>query len=126
LIRGRPPWLRKRLGQDWSTADDIWTAEWLQHHGVIVSSKIAAQAVEDAARDRRFHPVRDYLDELTRDGSARLDSWAIDFLGAEDTPLSAPYARASLSLPLLASTSRDVKLTPSSSWRDIREPSNQR
>ena len=42
------------------------------------------------AHERRFHPVRDYLDALQWDGTARLANLFPDYFGAETTP----YARA--------------------------------
>lgn len=54
--------------------------------------------VMDVAHGNGFHPVTDYLDDLVWDGRARLDSWIIDFGGAEDSP----YVRAVSSLFLLA------------------------
>ena len=46
--------------------------------------------VSDAARRNAYHPVRDYLDSLKWDGTARLDAWLITCGGAKDTP----YVRA--------------------------------
>jgi predicted P-loop ATPase len=102
VILGCPPWSAKRLEQDWTTADDILTAEWLQHTGITVSPQTAAQAVEVVARERRFHPVRDYLEQLSWDGSPRLDRWAVDHLGAEDTP----YVHAVCSRFLISAVAR--------------------
>ena len=70
VARHPPPWdaaAINHLGADWrecewTDRDDILTANWLQQQGINVSKEVAAQAVEAVARDRRFHPVRDYLD----------------------------------------------------------------
>lgn len=52
--------------------------------------KIAVQdfrrIVRAAARRNRFHPVRNYLAKLQWDGRERIDSWLIDYAGADDTP----------------------------------------
>jgi predicted P-loop ATPase len=61
-------------------------ADWLQHQDIMVPMSIAGQAVEVVARDRLFHPVREYLDSLAWDGTSRIDEWLIRYLGAEDTP----------------------------------------
>jgi len=74
----------------WSDRDDYLATEWLQRNGVRVPASIAGQAVETVAQDRLFHPVRDYLDALMWDASPRLDTWLIQYLGANDTS----YARA--------------------------------
>jgi len=78
-----PPWHRAgdRLPAPWEPADDMAAANWLQHRGCMVKPRDAAQAAELAARDKRFHPVRDFLDGLEWDGIERLDEWLHDRLG---------------------------------------------
>ena len=49
-----------------------------------------------------FIPVRDYLDGLQWDGKPRIDSWLIDYGGAEDTE----YTRAVSALMLIAAVRR--------------------
>jgi predicted P-loop ATPase len=77
-----PPWPRSRVGSEWTDNDDRLTANWLQHAGIYVSVEIAGQAVQTVARDRPFHPVREYLDSLKWDGTKRIDSWLSLYLGA--------------------------------------------
>jgi predicted P-loop ATPase len=50
----------------------------------------AAQAAQTVAKDRSFHPVRNYLESVRWDGVERLDRWLSTYLGAEDTE----YTRA--------------------------------
>ena len=40
-----------------------------------------------------FHPVRDYLNSLTWDGTERLDTIFIDYMGADDTPIIRAMSR---------------------------------
>jgi len=49
---------------------------------------IVHQAVDVVADDRRFHPVRDYLDGLVWDSVARLQTWLSCYLGAKRTSYS--------------------------------------
>jgi predicted P-loop ATPase len=59
--------------------------ELLQGCGIEKLGKdVAHQAVDLRARERSFHPVRDYLNALVWDGTSRLSSWLIDYLGAVD------------------------------------------
>jgi predicted P-loop ATPase len=99
IVDGAPPWDFKTLAwvsRAWSSHDDLLAAEWLQRAGISVNAATAAQAVEAAARDRSFHPVRDYLSNLQHDGVLRLDSWLSTCLGAEQTIYNATVGRAML------------------------------
>jgi predicted P-loop ATPase len=87
VARKPPPWVRERAGWSdtpWADRDDALVADWLQHQDIMVPMSIAGQAVEVVARDRLFHPVREYLDALTWDGTPRLEAWLLRYLGAED------------------------------------------
>jgi hypothetical protein len=70
---------------EWTDHEDRLAAEWLQRQGILVSVEVAGQAVQTAARDRPFHPVRTYLQGLHWDGVERVDRWLWAYLGAEDT-----------------------------------------
>jgi hypothetical protein len=52
-----------------------------------------------------FNPVLDYLDGLTWDGVPRLETWMIDYLGAENTP----FIRAVSRIVLIAAVRRAWK-----------------
>jgi predicted P-loop ATPase len=68
-----------------TTDDDIARLqEWLQRMGVPrIGREIVGQAVEVFARERRFHPVREWLDSLNWDGARRDDRWLFTYFGAE-------------------------------------------
>ncbi len=68
----------------WNDTCDTLTANWLQHEGINVASKIAAEAVETVARDNAFHPVCEYLNNIVWDKVPRLEKWLITYVGAED------------------------------------------
>lgn len=84
------PWEVNVAGGSWTDQEDRLTADWLQRSGILVDVGIAAQAAQTVARDRSFHPVRQYLDSLQWDGVERLDGWLSSYLGADDTS----YTRA--------------------------------
>lgn len=93
VARKAPPWITDRTNWDdtpWSDRDDFLVADWLQRQDIMTPASVAGQAVEAVARDRKYHPVREYLDGLTWDGTPRIERWLIGYLGATDTP----YIRA--------------------------------
>ena len=60
--------------------------EWLQHQGLPrIGMDTVHQAVDQRARERSFHPVREWLDSLTWDGTERLSGWLQTYLGATDS-----------------------------------------
>jgi predicted P-loop ATPase len=68
--------------------------EWLQHCGLPkIGRETMHQAVEQRAQERAFHPVRDYLDGLTWDGTPRLNHWLVDYLGAAPSAYSTGIGR---------------------------------
>ncbi len=77
---------------------------WLQQHGQMptIARETVIQAVLTVARNRSFHPVRDYLDGLVWDGKKRLDTWLIDYANAEDKP----YVRAISSMVMISMVAR--------------------
>lgn len=88
-IREPLPWHSKvrdkRNGDSWEDEDDAGLRLYLE-----VAWKLKAKAaIEDAlgivARENQFDPVRQYLDGLTWDGVARLDTVLIRLFGAEDS-----------------------------------------
>jgi predicted P-loop ATPase len=50
----------------------------------MVKPATAAVAVQLVAADCPYHPVRTYLDGLEWDGTPRLDTWLVAYLGAEN------------------------------------------
>jgi predicted P-loop ATPase len=58
--------------------------EFLQHAGLPkIGQALTHQAVDFRARERAFHPVRNYLEDLAWDQKPRLDRWLSYYLGAE-------------------------------------------
>jgi predicted P-loop ATPase len=58
-----------------------------------LSKETAHQALDLVARERAFHPVRDWLRGLRWDGGKRLDTWLSYYLGADPTPYTAAIGR---------------------------------
>lgn len=89
------PWDRpKEASEHWRDEDTGHLRLLLEQ---IMSGKVNERDVETAvsiiADKRAFHPVKAYLTELTWDGTPRLDTLFIDYLGAEDTPYTRAVSR---------------------------------
>jgi putative DNA primase/helicase len=64
---------------------------WLtEKYDLNASTTTVNNAINGLAMRYYYHPVREYLDSLVWDGTARLDHWLIKHCGADDTP----YTRA--------------------------------
>ena len=61
--------------------------------------------LQDTAYKNSFHPVRDYLKTLKWDGTPRLNTWLVEYGGANDSP----YVRAVGALVLIAAVRRVVE-----------------
>lgn len=84
VVTGTTPW--HRTARQWQDADALEARLRLGSiHGVDLPTPMMHDAAELVARQRRVHPVRDYLNGLTWDGKARLNEWLIRYLGAVTT-----------------------------------------
>jgi predicted P-loop ATPase len=86
-----PVWKRERPVTD---ADVVELQEWLQRAGLrSVSKDTVFSAVDLIARERSYHPVKEYLEGLAWDGTTRLDTWLSIYLGAEKVPYTINIGR---------------------------------
>lgn len=98
VLRRSVPWRRGPIadtmnGDLWSDADEAS----LRHYMESVWGLKGRQAIQDAwaiecARNA-FHPVREYLSGLEWDGTERLDTMLIRWLGAEDNAFTRAASR---------------------------------
>lgn len=101
-LRKNLPWRRKEDGLLWSDVDDADLRHYMElgynhtHKGNIEA------AFTSVTRKNRFHPVREYLNGLVWDGTARIESLLIDYLGASDNE----YVRAVTRKTLVAAVAR--------------------
>ena len=97
MVRHSPPWEGGAIvDRKWAPKDDSLAAEWLQRQGIMVSTAIAAEAVEVVARDAPFHPLREYLNRvaLEWDGRPRVGTWLSFYLGVKHSPYAAAVGSA--------------------------------
>ena len=83
----------KRNGEPWADTDDAGLRLYLES----VWNMKGRQAIQDAwsieCNRKAFHPVRDYLKGLVWDGTDRLDTMLIRYMGAEDTEFNRAASR---------------------------------
>ena len=88
------PWTAGLKGvRSWSDRDDAGARDYLEHVWHINSSRAVADALTLSAGHQKRHPVREYLESLTWDGTPRVETMLIDYLGAEDSPLNREIAK---------------------------------
>ncbi|HKD07761.1 MAG TPA: VapE domain-containing protein [Bryobacteraceae bacterium] len=85
VARRDTPW--GSIGE-WTDQEDRRACEWLQHSGILVKLNEAGQAVQTVARDRSFHPGREYLESLKWDDVPRIDDWLTLYCHAESSPFT--------------------------------------
>lgn len=89
-VVGELPWTRATNSPLWTDTDTTELRAYMEPIIGRASKNDVADAVDACAGEHAYHPVRDYLNSLTWDGTPRLDTLFIDYLGAADTP----YIRA--------------------------------
>lgn len=100
-VNGKLPWRQVKPG--WNDADLAHLKMYFDRHYGIWSPAKVKDALLTAASERVFHPIRDYLNALpVWDGTERVDSLLINYLGAEDNP----YTRAVMRKTLVAAVTR--------------------
>lgn len=90
VVLGNLPWRTVNGSDLWGDTDDACIRNYLSTVYQIKGKGIIDDAITEVMNQNKFHPVREYLTSLNWDGTERVDSLFIDFIGAEDTP----YIRA--------------------------------
>ena len=89
-VAGALPWIRPGSSNVWNDDDAAQLRIYLEPFFGKIPKNDLLDAVAAAASDQAYHPVREYLIGLEWDGTPRLDTLLIDYLGALDTE----YTRA--------------------------------
>ncbi len=87
------PWRPKSADPYWNNSDNNGLIDYMSQHYKLQGKQAIIDANDLAMSQNSYHPVRDYLDSLTWDGTPRLDALMIDYLGAQDTPLTRAVTR---------------------------------
>ena len=95
MLYARPPYDRTEGAWKARKVRDVdvtWTSNWLQQNGISVGIEVTLSAIAAVADANPVHPVRNYLNALTWDGTPRIDTWLTDYAGVRDLPLHRLYA----------------------------------
>lgn len=90
-VVGGLPW--NKNATQWTDTDDANLRVWLEKNYDITGKEKIADALTAVLTRNSYHPIRDYLNGLTWDGTPRLERLIIDYIGAEDTELNRVMTR---------------------------------
>lgn len=96
VILGDLPWENAEAGNLWSDEDEAALFHYLESIYEIDSPGKVRDSLGVIMKRHRYHPVRNYLDDLVWDGTERLDNLLIDYLGAEDSDYTRSVTRKAL------------------------------
>lgn len=100
-VVGTLPWPQVKPG--WSDTDLACAKLYFERtYGIWSPTKFKDALLAVTSSERLYHPIKDYLATLTWDGTPRLDTLLVDYLGADDTP----YVRAVTRKTLVAAIAR--------------------
>lgn len=88
-----PWWKYNATNTTWTDTDDAGLRYYLERSYRIVAKGKVDDAIAFVQERNSFHPVRAYLKTLTWDGTPRVDTLFIDYLGAEDSAYNRAVAR---------------------------------
>lgn len=88
-VIGPLPWRQVKPG--WGDTDISCAKLYFERvYGIWSPTKFKDALLAVVSAERLYHPIKEYFSTLQWDGTERLDTLLIDYLGAEDTP----YVRA--------------------------------
>lgn len=96
------PWRKiSEGGRFWRDADHAQLVHYVESTYCSFNLNYYQIALDRVADDRRFHPVRDYINQLPNwDQTPRAERLLIDYLGAEDSPYVRAVTRKTLAAAL--------------------------
>lgn len=102
IVDGKLPWAREAAVDTWTDIDDAGLREYVETVYGLESKNKLLDALGLVFEERAFHPVKDFIEEVPWDGTPRVETLLVDYLGAADTP----YVRAVTRKTLVAAIAR--------------------
>lgn len=106
------PWPPRNKGNQvfiWSDADDAGLRSYIERVLGFRSEAVIRDAFVLCAENNAINPVETYLNSLTWDGTPRLDTLFIDYLGAEDCPFIRTITRKAMVAAVARAMTERVK-----------------
>lgn len=88
------PWTRS--GSCWTDLDDAGLRDYIEQVYGIESRNKILDALTLVFEENSYNPVKDYIEAATWDGTPRVESLLIDYLGAADTTYTRTVTRKAL------------------------------
>lgn len=87
------PWRKKKGETELNDTDLSFLRDWIQKHYKIISKSALEDAINIVCHNRRFHPVKQYLDGLVWDEKPRIATMLTEYMGAEQSDYTATVWR---------------------------------
>lgn len=95
IVKRKPPPTRVGSLGEWTDLDDVLSVVYISEEFSFEPKKtIVMDAVMAVAHQHKFHPVREYLNALTWDGTPRLKTLLSEYFGAACTAATASLGEA--------------------------------
>ena len=96
-VRKDLPWRKISVGNTHFTdTDESGFRHYLEKLYQVTGAKKIEDAINLVTRQHSYHPVKEYLNSLTWDGSKRLETVFVDYLGAEDSEYTRKVTKKAL------------------------------
>ena len=102
VVLGAFPWDPREGRRPWTDNDDAGIRWYMEKTHKIAAKDKVSDALSLCGQNHAFDDVQDYLRGLSWDGTSRLDTLFVDYLGAEDSP----YMRAITRKAFVAAVAR--------------------
>lgn len=87
------PWRTMEDDPRWKDTDYTALTVYFSEHYDIQNQNQILNNLDLVADERHYHPIREYFNGLTWDGTPRLDTLLCDYLGADDSELTRAMTR---------------------------------
>jgi putative DNA primase/helicase len=95
-IVGNVPWQRLDEDNGMTDHDDSCLRNYISMQYGIKAKDVIFDSLAQVTSDKKYHPIRKYLESLKWDEKPRLDTLLVDFFGADDTELNRWQTRLSM------------------------------